>query len=134
MEQLFNTASSFPTVIFSALLGIIVVYWLIGLIGLVDLDLAGDIEADIDADAGGSIGGLAGLFLTFGLTGIPFTLVISIVVLICWLISVYSQYYLLSFLPDGWLYYVVGAVVNVVIFFVSFTTCRCLFAPVKRYV
>ena len=131
MDQLLSVSSQFPTIIFSVLLGIVVVYWLVGLLGLVDLDLAGDTDVDVDADADVSVGGLAGLLLTFGLTGIPFTLVISIIALICWLISFYFQFYILAVLPDGWLYYVVGMVSNVVIFFVSLPLTAVVIRPMK---
>ena len=47
MDTFFAIAFSFPTVIFSVLLCVAIVYWLISLVGL------GDIEADGDIDASG---------------------------------------------------------------------------------
>lgn len=133
MEQLFTVASQFPTVIYSVLLGIVVVYWIIGMLGVIDLDFSGDVDVDIDvdADAGASVGGLAGLFLTFGLTGVPFTLVISIIILVCWLISFYLQFYLLTWLPDGVLYYIAGVVSDIVVFFVSLPITAFIIRPLK---
>lgn len=129
MEQLLQVASQFPTVIYSTLLGVVVVYWLVGMLGLVDLGFSGD--ADIDLDPEISIGGLTGLMLTFGLTGVPFTLVISIIVLICWLISFYLQLYLLTWLPDGWLYYVMGVVTDVIVFAISLPIAAIILRPIK---
>jgi len=133
MDLLFAVASQFPTVIYSVLLGIVVIYWLIGMLGLIDLDFAGDvdIDADIDADIDVNVGGLTGLFLTFGLTGIPFTLVISIIILICWLISFYLQLYLLTWLPDGWLYYLIGALSDFVVFLISLPITAVVIRPLK---
>lgn len=131
MEQLFNVAAQFPTAIYSTLLGIIVIYWLIGLLGLIDLDFSGDSDLDLDSDTDISLDGFTGLLLTFGLTGIPFTLVISIIVLICWLISFYTQLYLLSWLPSGWLYYLVGALSSLAIFFISLPLTGLLIKPLK---
>lgn len=131
MESLFQVASTFPTLTFSIFLGIVVVYWIVGLLGVVDLDLGGDADVDIDADVGNSAGALTGLFLTFGLTGVPFTLVISIVILICWLISFYAQFYLLGWLTDGWLFYVVGVVVNCLTFFISLPIAAIFIRPLK---
>jgi hypothetical protein len=133
MDQLFNVASQFPTVIYTTLLGIVVIYWLIGMLGLIDLDFGGDVDvdADIDADIDVNVGGLTGLFLTFGLTGVPFTLVISIIILICWLISFYLQLYLLSWLPDGWLYYLMGAISDFVVFLVSLPITAVVIRPLK---
>ena len=50
MEQLFLTSTQFPTLIYSVLLGVIVVYWLVGLLGIIDLDFSGDIDIDTDVD------------------------------------------------------------------------------------
>lgn len=130
MEQLIDVSSRFPTVVFSVLLGIMVIYWLVGLLGLIDLDLGGDADIDVDADSG-SAGALGGLFLTFGLSGVPFTIVVSIVVLFCWLISFYLQHYILELLPQGYLYYVVGAIANVVIFFLSLPVTAVAIRPLK---
>ena len=130
MEQLLTTSSQFPTVIFSVLLGIVVVYWIVGLLGLVDLDLGGDVDMDADALVT-SVGGLTGLLLTFGLTGIPFTLVISIIALVCWLVSVYLQYYLLTWLPSGWLFYLGGLISAVVVFFLSLPVTAVIIRPLK---
>lgn len=133
MEQLLEVASQFPTVIYSTVLGVVVVYWLIGMLGLVDLGLAGDadLELDVDSDVDVSVGGLTGFMLTFGLTGVPFTLVISIVALICWLISFYLQFYILNWLPDGWLYYLMGAFASFVIFVISLPLTAIVIRPLK---
>lgn len=132
MEQLLLVSSQFPTLIFSVLLGIVIVYWLIGMLGAIDLDLAGDSDIDLDADGDINVGGMAGLFLTFGLTGVPLTLVLSIIVLFCWLISVYAQYYLLSWLPTGWLYYPLGLLSSVVIFFITLPITAIVIRPLKK--
>ena len=131
MEQLFEVASQFPTIIYSVLLGIIVIYWLVGLIGLVDLDFSAETDVEIEVDSDISVGGLTGLMLTFGLTGVPFTFVISIITLICWLLSFYLQFYLLEWLPDGWLYYLLGSVCTGVIFFLSLPITAIAIRPLK---
>ena len=131
MEQVFIVASQFPTAIYSTLLGIAVVYWLVGLLGIIDLDFSADADLDIDADSDVSVGGLSGLLLTFGLTGVPFTLVISIIILVCWLISFYLQYYLLTWLPSGWIYYLLAALSSIVVFFVSLPIVAIIIRPLK---
>ncbi len=131
MEQLLEVASQFPTVIYSTLLGIVVVYWIVAMLGLIDLDFSGDAELDIDSDVDISVGSLTGLLLTFGLTGVPFTLVISIIILICWLISFYLQFYLLTWLPDGWLYYFLGVLSSFIVFFISLPITAIVIRPLK---
>ncbi|TWX58570.1 OB-fold-containig protein [Colwellia hornerae] len=133
MEQLLEVASKFPTVLYSTLLGVVVVYWLIGMLGLVDLGLAGDVDLDVevDSDVDISVGGLTGFMLTFGITGVPFTLVFSIIILICWLISFYLQFYILAWLPDGWLYYLLGAVSSFIVFLISLPLTAIVIRPLK---
>jgi hypothetical protein len=133
MEQLLEVASQFPTVIYSVLLGIVVIYWIIGMLGMIDLDFSGDVDVDmeVDGDVDATVGGLTGLLLTFGLTGVPFTLVISIIILICWLISFYLQFYILTWLPDGWLYYLMGAVSDFVVFIISLPITALFIKPLK---
>ncbi|MFB0999875.1 MAG: DUF1449 family protein, partial [Colwellia sp.] len=128
-----EVASQFPTVIYSTVLGVVVIYWLIGMLGLVDLGFSGDadLELDVDSDIDVSVGGLTGFMLTFGLTGVPFTLVISIITLICWLISFYLQFYILNWLPDGWLYYLMGAIASFIIFVVSLPLTAIVIRPLK---
>lgn len=131
MEQLLEVASQFPTIIYSTLLGIVVVYWLVGMLGLFDLDLSGDLDIDIDSDVDISVGGLTGFMLTFGFAGVPFSLVISILILIGWLISFYLQFYLLTWLPDGWLYYVMGIVSSFIVFLLSIPITAIAVKPLK---
>ncbi len=131
MEQLFEISSQFPTVIYSTLLGIVVVYWLVAMLGLIDLDFSGDTELAVDVDADISVGGVTGLLLTFGLTGVPFTLVVSIIILICWLVSFYFQLYLLHWLPKGWLYYLMGILSDVIVFFISLPISAIVIRPLK---
>jgi len=131
MQQVFTVAGQFPTVIYTVLLAVVVIYWLVGMLGLIDLDFSGDLDVDVDADADADIGALTGLLLTFGLTGVPFTLVISIIILVCWLISFYLQFYLLTWLPDGWLYYLMATVASFLVFVISLPVTAVLIRPLK---
>lgn len=133
MEALLNFSAQFPTVIYSTLLGIVVIYWLVGMLGIIDLDLApdADVDVELDTDVTASAGALTGLLLTFGLTGVPFTLVISIVLLVSWLISIYAQIYVMSLLDTVWLYYLVGITSTVVVFFISLPVTGLLIRPLR---
>jgi hypothetical protein len=131
MEQLLEVASQFPTVIYSILLGIVVVYWIVGMLGLIDLDFSGDADIDVDGGVDVSVGGITGLLLTFGLSGVPFTLVVSIIILICWLISFYLQFYLLTWLPDGWLYYILGTLSDFFVLLISLPITAIVIRPLK---
>lgn len=74
MTGFVGTALSFPTVLFSFLLLVVVGYWLLVLTGVLDL---GD---DLDVDG---VPGLAGL----GLGGVPATVAFSLLVAVAWFVS-----------------------------------------------
>ncbi|QOC94669.1 OB-fold-containig protein [Micromonospora craniellae] len=76
MTGFLGTALSFPTVLFSFLLVVVVGYWLLVLTGVLDL---GD---DLDVDGG------AGTFLAgVGLGGVPSAIIFSLLVAVAWFVS-----------------------------------------------
>lgn len=111
MEEFLANALSFPTILFSVLLGVVCLYWLFALFGLVSPDL---FETDFDFDISGdsvSLSGLGGFMVTLGLTGVPASLVITLLVLYAWLTSYFAVHFLLSLLPTGLFYWLAGSLV-----------------------
>ncbi|MFG6665736.1 hypothetical protein ACGK9R_01345 [Halomonas sp. HNIBRBA4712] len=96
-------STTFPTAIFSALLVMAVIYWLISLSGL-----GGDDLADGDMGDGLETGGL---LATLGLEGVPLPLAITLVTLFGWVISYFSELLLGIHLGSGALHWLFGAVV-----------------------
>ena len=129
METLYAVSTTFPTVIYTVLLVVLIIYWLIGLLGIVNLDLDGDIDFDLESES--DLPAMSGLLLTFGLTGIPLSIVLSFLVLIAWLLSFYTQFYLLTMIPSGVLYYLAGAVSTVAVFFVALPIVGMIIKPFK---
>lgn len=85
MAIFLHTIFSFPTAIFTGLLALVMLYWLIAITGLLDTDvldqmLLGDGDA-VDA------GGLAALLNKIGLGRVPLTIIVSLIVLSAWVIS-----------------------------------------------
>ncbi|MCF6194998.1 MAG: hypothetical protein L3J46_11765, partial [Kangiellaceae bacterium] len=103
MDAFLLNITSFPTAIFTTGLVVVVGYWMIALVGLFDLDLfAIDVDLDLDADAS-NVGMVAGLLTTLGLSGVPLTIVISLLVLNGWFIC-YFAILLIPIFPDfAWL-------------------------------
>src|SRR5690554_6326702 len=102
METFFVVAFSFPTVVFSVLLCVAIVYWLISLLGM------GDVETDGDIDAGGDF---SGLMVTLGLQGVPLPLVLTLLFLIGWLASYFIDLIFGALIPSGLLHWLYGAAV-----------------------
>ncbi|MCU7958898.1 MAG: DUF1449 domain-containing protein [gamma proteobacterium symbiont of Bathyaustriella thionipta] len=115
MDPFYQNISSFPTVFFTFFLLLSVFYWLVAVLGLIDIEFLdfdmpeGDLDPGLNADSAHSVAdALTGVLLKFGLNGVPLTVVISFVSLFGWLISYYLVHYLFSWLDPGWLRYLAG--------------------------
>jgi len=75
--------TSYPTVIYSTLFLILIVFWMLTVVGLFDIDI---LDMDIDVDVS-DVGGALGVLITLGLTGVPFSVVLSILVIYSWTLS-----------------------------------------------
>lgn len=140
MDPFYQTISSFPTVIYSILLVIVMFYWLVAVLGLVDLDVLDFDIPDVETDISGSNSAdtttpdvLAGLLIKFGLNGVPVTIVVSFVTAIAWFISYFSMIFLPSFLSDGILHYVVGLPVFFVALTVAVFITASLIKPLRPF-
>lgn len=108
MVSFMDAAIAFPTAIFTTLLGVVAFYWVLALLGLVDFDSA---EADIDVDPAMTdpdLGSLAGIIVAFGLQGVPFSIVLSLLVLLSWTLSCLGAMWLLALLSSSIPVYVGG--------------------------
>ena len=120
MEEFLHEISSLPTMVFTVLMGVVVLYWLSVIIGAFDVDLLGeadvdadvDIDVDVDADvdvhvdghvdvdadadlhAGGGIGGFGAFLAAFKLTKVPLTVMLSLLFLWTWLLVAVGMHYI----------------------------------------
>lgn len=93
MIEFISNALSFPTIFYTGLLGLVVVYWLISIFGLVGYD-----AFEVDVDEGG---GLASWLNKFKLDGIPFTLSLSLIVFFSWILCFYMvEFFINTMLKD----------------------------------
>jgi hypothetical protein len=108
--------SSFPTVIPTVLLGVLLVYWSLSIIGLVDLGdaLHGD---GFHSDAGdvvhvdghgdylhqhdGDVHSMAGYLVALGLGGVPLSIMLTVLVFFTWLATVVMHQYVIVHLPTA---------------------------------
>lgn len=122
METFFAVAFSFPTVIFSVLLCVAIIYWLISLSGMGDVDAEGDIDAS---------GDFSGLMVTLGLQGVPLPLVLTLVFLTGWLSSYFIDLLFGSLVPSGLIHWLYGAAVVVVSFMVGILATSVVVRPLR---
>ncbi|MDF1693670.1 MAG: DUF1449 domain-containing protein [Zhongshania sp.] len=113
MDPFYQNISSFPTVIFTFLLAIVTLYWLVAVLGFVDLDFldfslpdADQLSAEGHSHTTPDV--LAGLMLRLGLQGVPVTVIVSLITLFGWFICYYAVHLMLSWLPAGILHFIVG--------------------------
>ncbi len=125
MGGFLEAVASFPTVIFSVLLGVALVYWLLAILGLVDGDghlLHADADADgtghadvhFDGDDAGAsdLGTLAGIAAALGLRAVPLSVALSAVALVAWMLCCLGALLLLPMLPSGGLQIAAGAILG----------------------
>ena len=113
MTSFYDAATSFPTIIYSILLGVVTVYWLLALIGIVDFDsgqLEIDTELHADADVD-EVGDLASYLVALGLNGVPFSVVVTLLVLFSWTTTCLAAMWLLPLVPSDLLRMVAGLAV-----------------------
>jgi len=138
MDPFYQNISSFPTIVFSFLLVLSTLYWLVAVLGFVDVDILDfDIDTsggdlDVNPDSGlTNPDVLAGLLLKHGLQGVPVTVIVSFIALFGWLISYYLVHFLFGFVPDGILRFLAGLPVLFVALYVSVMITSVVLKPIR---
>jgi hypothetical protein len=137
MDPFYHNISSFPTVIFTVLFIICLLYWLIAILGFIDIDFLdmehfphGDAATDFHHDLT-SADALAGLLLRFGLYGVPLTIIISLIALFGWFFCYYIVHYLFGFIPDGLMHFLAGIPVLAFAFYLAILITSQLIKPLR---
>ncbi|MEQ9442520.1 MAG: DUF1449 family protein [Cyclobacteriaceae bacterium] len=101
MKELFTAAVSAPNLIPTLLLAFVLIYWLVVLLGAIDIDsldvdLDLDTDVDVDADVDGHLSGAGfdGVLAFFNLGQIPLMVFLSFWILPVWVLSVLGNHYL----------------------------------------
>ena len=125
MDPFYQIALSFPTIIFGILLIFCVLFWLVAILGMIDIssfdiDLPeADFSPDVGSEGASTPDAVAGIILKLGLNGVPLTVIITLISLIGWFTSFLVMYLGYDYIPDGPLSYLIGFILLIVIFYVS---------------
>ncbi|GLS27893.1 DUF1449 domain-containing protein [Marinibactrum halimedae] len=130
MAPFFHIIASFPTLIFTSLLVFVVLYWLIAMLGLVDIDVLDLPEADMDAGVDGN-SVMAGLLLKFGLEGVPVTLIISIITILGWFISFLLTYFAMPLMGNTMMALLIGSGIFIAAFYGSVMATAYAIRPLR---
>lgn len=115
MDPFYQNIASFPTAFFTFFLALSMLYWCIAALGFVDVNALDfdsvntDGEMDINTDTSISSGDVvAGLIMRLGLSGVPVTIIVTLISLIGWILCYYIVYVFFSWVPEGVLRYLVS--------------------------
>lgn len=127
--------SSFPTAIPTVVLAILLIYWLLSIVGIVDLgdnlelefhhhDLhAGHHDTDVHA--------LAGYLVAMGLGGVPLSIAITALTFFTWMFTALLHEYLLVWVPTMLLQVALGAGILLVAAALSIPVSAQLIKPLR---
>jgi len=134
MNPFHQTVTSFPTVVYTVLLIICALYWLVAVLGLVDLEIL-DFDLDGDIDAADSLeaqNGIAGILFKLGLNGVPLTIVLTIIAIVAWILCYYAVFFGGSLVPDFWpLELLFELVIFIVVSFISILLTAQIIKPIR---
>ncbi|MBD2795752.1 ubiquinone biosynthesis protein UbiH [Xenorhabdus sp. 18] len=125
MALFLQNCLAFPVIIFSGLLFIILVYWLCAAFGLLDIDI---LNMDVD---GFDAPSLAGWLTKLGLTGIPVTVIMTLITLIGWPLSYFSMHLMLRFIETDLLRYLLGTITFFAVSFIALLLAAMLLRPLQ---
>ncbi|WP_454909021.1 ubiquinone biosynthesis protein [Variovorax gossypii] len=117
MGDFMGAVTGYPTAIYTVLLGVVVIYWLLAMLGMVDIEHSGlDVDVGVHTHADGDandIGHLASFVVAFGLNGVPFSVAVSLLVLVSWTVCCLGGEWLLPLVPTLPLQLLAGTVLLV---------------------
>ncbi|NSY34160.1 DUF1449 domain-containing protein [Pseudoalteromonas sp. JC28] len=125
--EFLNTAFTFPTVIFSTLLLIVLLFWLIALLGFADIDI---LEGDVDIEAEGAS---SGSFWEVAFGGVPVSISLSLIIALGWIISIYVQQFFAYLLGNGIFYYLMGTVFMLASLIAALPLTAVIVRPLRRF-
>lgn len=125
MELLIQTALTFPAIIFSALLGLVALYWLLVAIRLAPIEL---FEHDSLRD-----NHLASTLISLGLGGVPATFALTVLLLLSTVACFLIELLVLRFVPLGGFRAPLGIVIIWASVAVSAPLCVAICQALSRY-
>lgn len=131
--DLWQVLSGYPTGIYTILIGVLVIFWLFAIIGALDMDVISfDSDIDIDFDGDVDIPGFVGLLHTLGFTGVPFTIVLTVLIFFSWIFCYAVSAYVLPWVPTFILKALVGTGVLVGSLMLAIPITTKIVSPLRK--
>jgi hypothetical protein len=137
MDPFYQNIASFPTAFFTFFLMICLLYWLVAVLGFIDLDVLDIDIPDVDGQLGVNQTDLttpevlAGLMLKWGLHGVPVTIIVSFIALFGWLSCYFIVHFFFGFIPDGLLRYLAGLPVLAGTLYIAVMVTALVIKPIR---
>jgi len=130
MTEFLGNIFSFPTLFYTGLLGLTLLYWFTSMMGLADFDF--DLD-DIDADGSSNtdIAESSGFLNKFKLDGIPLTISLSFVIFLSWVLSFLLVNYYQDKVAEEWVKAFIGVWVILLAPVISVPIIGILLSPLK---
>ncbi len=149
MEVFLRVVTSFPTVVYSVLLLVVTVHWLLSALGILELDaLDGLLPDDIGTDglhgahgahgadgthgSHGDHGSFGGFLMKFGLHGVPVMVVFTIIAIVGWSFCFLVDLHVIGAMPEGIGATLAGVATMIGGLLLSIPVGRMVLAPVRR--
>lgn len=152
MDEFLSVATSFPTAVYSVLLCVVTVHWLLSALGILEIDtLDGLLPDHLGTDGlhgahgahgahahgahdahGTDHGGMSGLLMKFGLHGVPIMVVITIIAIVGWTFCYFFDLYVLGRMTLGPLGVVADIAAGIGGLLLSIPVARMVLSPVRR--
>lgn len=137
LSAVWEILSGYPTNVYTILIGVLLIFWLFAILGAIDIDIFQfDTDVDLDVDAGadvdGEVPGFLGLLHTLGFTGVPITIVLTVLVFLSWVMTYFASAYLLPLVPTTLFKMLAGTGVLVGSFIISVPITSKIVAPLRK--
>lgn len=110
MSSFLTVITAFPTIIFTILLGVMLLYWSLVIFGLIEIEGIEGVEVDLEVESELDIdeGAFSSLAASLGLSGVPLSLVASLLILFSWLFCYFTAQHLIPLVPGSLLQTLAG--------------------------
>lgn len=124
MQEFLDIVLAFPTIVFTVLMGISVIFWLMVVVGGVGGELLSvDVDLDVDVDAGGFE-----LLSVLGIGKVPLTIWAGVFVFWGWIISFFTVYHLQDVVAINFL---IGSVILALTTVISIPLSGAVVFPIR---
>lgn len=135
MAEFLDVVLGFPTVLFTFLLVVVIGYWLLVVIGAVDIDAGSGATVDslgADGDVGAG-SGAAGVLAGLGLGGMPVSVAVSLLVTGAWFVSLTGGALLAALEVDMWTLVGLSVAVLLVALVAAWLIAWLLMLPLRHF-